>query len=264
MKCPDDKAIAYTAVVVVCAIAVSLVGVAVTGVIAGAGMLGAGAIGGAVAGGGSRPSEDVQFDRNSALGKLQEMGQKLEESSRKMEAAEKSGDQSAQVSAALEGLGTLLGGGKRVDPIGVEQLTPLVPETFAGLPKRSSSAEKSGIVGLMVSKAEATYSDGSRSVTLDLSDTGGVSGLVGLAGWIGMEGEREDDNGTERTRRIDGRIVHERTSKRGGSNEYGIVVGDRFIVKATGSGVDLNSLKAGVAALDLAKLEAMKAAGGQK
>src|SRR5262249_55545622 len=133
---------------------------------------------------GSSSGSEVEFDKNSPLGKLQELGKKMEESNKKIEAAEKKGDQSAQIAAAVEGIGTLLGGGKRVDPIGIDELKPLIPETFAGLPKTSSNAEKNGIAGLMVSKAEATYSDGAdKRVTLQISDSGGISGLMGLAGW---------------------------------------------------------------------------------
>src|SRR5581483_6538679 len=138
-------------------------------------------------------TRQVQFDKNSTLGKLQAFSEKLDESNRKIEAAQKSGDQKAGVAAAMEGLGTLLGGGRRVDPIGIDQLKPFVPDTFAGLPKTRGKAEKSGIAGLMVSKAEATYSDGAgKSVTLDISDTGGASGLVSLAGWVNVQGESED------------------------------------------------------------------------
>jgi hypothetical protein len=53
-------------------------------------------------------------------------------------------------------------------------------------------------------------------------------------------------------------------SKRGGTNEFGIVLGDRFVVSATGSGVNLDELKAAVSSLDLGKLEAMKDVGVQK
>src|SRR5580700_7433705 len=42
MKCPPDKAIGYTVVVVICAIVINLVIVAVGGAIAGAGLIGAG------------------------------------------------------------------------------------------------------------------------------------------------------------------------------------------------------------------------------
>jgi hypothetical protein len=261
MKCPADQAVAYTLVVVVCAIILSVVITAVGGTIAGAGLIGRSALGGAA----SRSSSEVQFDKNSAMGKLQDLGNKLEQSNKKMEAAQKSGDEKAQVAAAFEGLGTLLGGGKRVDPIAIDELKSLVPESFAGLPKTASSAERTGIAGLMVSKAEATYRDGAaKSVRLDISDTGGVSGLLGLASWAGVEGEKDDDSGSEKTQKVGGRLVHERTSKTGGTNEFSIVLGDRFVVSAKSSGIGVNELKAAVAGLDLAKLESMKDAGAQK
>jgi hypothetical protein len=266
MKCPEDKAIGYTVVVVICAIVLSVVISLVGGLFLGAGMMGAGAmkggLAGAMRGGTSRP--DVVFDKDSPMGKLEAFGKKMEESGKKMEAAQKSGDEKAQMAAAMEGLGTILGGGKRVDPIGIEQLKSFVPDSFAGLPKTSSKAEKNGIAGLMVSKAEARYGDSSgKNVTLEVSDTGGASGLLGLAGWIGVQGEKEDQYGSEKTQTVDGRLVHEKISKGGGSNEFAMVLGDRFVVSATGN-VDLASLKSAVSGLDLGKLESMKDVGVQK
>ena len=262
MKCPEDKALGYTAVVVVCAIVLSLVVGSIGAVVAGAGAIGAGALGGTAA---RRSSGEIQFDKDSPMGKLQDFGKKLEESNKKMEAAQKSGDQNATAAAAMESLGTLLGGGKRVDPVAIDQLKVFVPESLAGLAKTASSAEKTGIAGLMVSKAEARYGDGAgKTVTLEISDTGGVSGLIGLASWAGMEGEKDDDSGTEKTQKVGGRLVHERSSKRGGSNEFGIVLGNRFIVSAKSSGVGVDELKAAVRGLDLAKLESMADAGVHK
>ena len=257
MHSPQEKAIPYTVVVVVCAIVLSVVITAVGGLLVGAGMVGSGALTSA-----RSSSSDVQFDKNSPLGKLQDLGKKMEESNKKMEAAGKAGDTNAQAAAAVEGLGALLGGGKRVDPIGIDQLKPLVPETFGGLPKISSSADKSGIAGFMVSKAEARYGDGAgKTVTLEISDTGGVSGIMALAGWAGIEGESEDDNGSERTQKVNGRLTHEKTSKNGGTNEFAVVLVDRFVVSAKGTGVDVGTLKAAVSGMSLAKLESMKDAG---
>ncbi len=258
MKSPQDKALPYTVVVLICAIVISIVLAAATAMVAGAGMLG-GASSTASSGG------DVQFDKDSALGKLQDISKKMEESAKKGEAAAKSGDPNAQAAAAIEGLGALLGGGKRVDPVGIDRLKPLVPETLAGLPKTSSNAEKTGFANLMVSKAEATYSDGAgKRVVLDISDTGGVSGIMALAGWASVEGEREDDTGSERTQRINGRLTHEKTSKNGGTNEFALVIAERFVVSAKGTGVAVAALKAAVGGLDLAKLESMKDVGVTK
>jgi hypothetical protein len=207
-------------------------------------------------------SSDVQFDKNSPLGALQEFAKKAEESSKKVEAAQKSGDPNAAAAAGVAALGSLLGGGSRVEPLDIEQLKPFVPETFAGLKRTSSNAEKSGIAGLQVSKAEARYSDdNNKSVELEVSDTGGVSGLMAFAGWAGVQGAREDDEGSEKTQKIDGRLVHEKTSKTGGTNEYSVVLGDRFVVSAKGDGVDVNTLKSAVSSLDLGKLESMKGVG---
>lgn len=256
MKSPQDKALPYTAVVVVCAIVLGFIVAAISAIVIGGAMLTSGALS---ASNSSSSSSTVQYDKNSPMGKLQEIAKAAEDSSKKMEAAAKSGDANAQANAAMEGLGALLGGGKRVDPVDIEQLKPLVPDTLAGMAKASSRAEKSGIGSLMVSKAEARYGDGDKQMTLEVSDTGGVSGLLAIAGWA--QGVSEDDNGSERTQKVDGRLTHEKVSKSGGTNEYAIVIADRFVVSAKGTGVDINTLKSAVSSIDLAKLESMKTIG---
>jgi hypothetical protein len=263
MKCPQEKAAGYTVVVVVCAIVLSVVIGALGAGIAGVGMFGAGAGHGL---GGVHRSAPVEFDKDSPMGKLQAMGKALEESNKAMEAAKKSGDPNAQAAAAMAGLGAVLGGGKKVDPVGIDQLKPFIPETFAGLAKLSSSAEKTGAMGMVVSKAEAKFGDGAqKNVSLDISDAGGASGLLGMAGWMGVQGEKEDDDGFERTKNENGRLIHEKGAKRaGGRNEFTVVLGGRFIVSAKGHGIDLPALKTAVSGLDLAKLEGMKDVGVQK
>jgi hypothetical protein len=270
MKSPENQALGYTAVVVICAIVLSVVISVVGGVVVGAGLYGSGAAAGMLGTGGgmargSSSASEVQFDKNSPLGKLQDLGNKLDASAKKMEAAQKSGDQNAQAAAGMEALGTLFGGGKRVDPIAIDQIKAFVPETLAGLPRTASNAEKTGFAGLMVSKAQATFGDGAgKSITLEISDSGGASGLVGLAGWAGVQEEKEDQYGSERTGKVDGRLTHEKISKTGGTNEFGVVLGDRFMVSATGRGVSLPELKTAVASLDLGKLESMKDVGVKK
>jgi len=254
-KSPQDKAVPYTVVVLVCAIVIWIVIAMIGSMVVGTGMAGAALMG-------ANRSSDVTVDKDSPLGKLDALGKKLDESNKKMEAAAKSGDPNAQAAAAIESLGTLLGGGKRVEPVSPDALKPLVPDNFAGLPKTRSSSEKDGALGLMMSKAEATYGDGAdKRATLEITDTGGVSGLTALAGWAGVEGDSDDENGSERTYKKDGRLVHEKLSKSGGTNEFAIVIADRFVVTAKGNGVALDALKSAVSGLDIGKLEGLKAVG---
>jgi len=265
MKSPKEKAAGYTIVVIICAIVLYVVIGAVVAAVGGAGMMAAGRLNGLTRGAGTPalgPGQ-VQFDKDSLLGKMQAMGQAAEANNKRMEAARKSGDVNAQAQLAMQGLAAILGGGKRVTPLGIEQLKPFVPATFAGLGRTGGSAEKNGMAGLSVSKAEGRYGDhGQKHVTLEVTDTGGASGLVGLAGWMNLQGEREDEDGFEKTAKVDGRLMHEKGSKHpGGRNEFTVVLGDRFVVSAQGTGVELAELKAGVAGLELAKLEALKSVG---
>ena len=79
----------------------------------------------------------------------------MEESNKKIEAAEKSGDTERTSGRGARRPWHAARRGQHVDPIDIDQLKPFVPDTFAGLPKKSSNAEKNGVAGLMVSKAEA-------------------------------------------------------------------------------------------------------------
>lgn len=259
MKSPEDKAIGYTAVVVICAIVLSIVIGVLTTCIGGAGMLASGALGGMS---GRSSGSDIVVDKDSPIGKLQDFSKSMEAAGKKMETAEKSGDQAAQMAAATGALGALLGGGKNVEAIGVDQLKTFIPDTLAGLAKKSSKAEKNGMAGLMVSKAEATYGDDSgKSIELELSDAGGASGLMGLAASMNVQGEKEDQYGSEKTTKVNGRMITEKVSKNGGANEYSVVVGGRFVVSAKGRGLSIGDVRNAVTSMDLAKLESMKDAG---
>ena len=258
MKCPEEKSIGYTVVVVICAIVLSVVITAVGGMFAGAGMLATGAFGGRSA------ASSVQFDKDSPVGKLEQFGKNMEAAGKKMEAAQNSGNQEEAMKAAMSGLGAALGGGTAVEAVDIEKLKPLVPETFAGLAKKSSSSDKSGAAGFMVSKAEAQYADtAGKNIQLEITDMGSARGLMGLASWANVQGEKEDQYGTEKTQKVNGRLVHEKSRKSGGG-EYSVVIADRFMVEAKSASVDLGTLKSAVSSLDLGKLEAMKDEGVTK
>ena len=248
MKSPPEKSVPYLVVVIVCAIVLWIVIGIVTATTAAM----------------FAPSmtidrsSSVTYDKDSRLGQLEEFSKKMEAAGKKMEDAQKGGDPSKQMEAAMGALGTALSGGKGVEPVQLDVLKPFMPDRFAGMPRTDEHSERSGVAGLMVAKAAATYGGDGKSVDLEVVDTGGAAGLMGLASWMGIQGEKEDANRRESTRKEGNRVIHEQVDKRGGSNEYTVVVGDRFVVTATGHGVGIDALKAGVGSVDLRKLEATK------
>ncbi len=251
MKNPPEKTVAYTVVIIVVAIVVGIILGVVSSVLMAPAMIGAARMGAA--------APTVTYDRDSKLGKLDEFGKKMEEASKRMEAAQKSGDSKAQMEAAMGALGTAMSGGKGVEPVQLDALKPFVPATFAGLPQTATQSDRSGVPGLMIAKVQGSYGDASgKNVNLELVDTGGAAGLMGLASWMGVQGEREDGNRRESTRKEGNRLVHEEASKTGGHNKYVVVLADRYVVSAEGTGVDVATLKSAVGSLDLGKIESLK------
>ncbi len=250
MGAPREKAAGYTALVVVVGIVLGFILALVVG-LATAPFRGVASMAAA-----SR----VTYDKDSAAGKLDEFAKKMEEASKRMEAAQKSGDTGKQMEAAMGALGTAISGGKGVEPVQLAALKPFLPDNFAGMPRTAQRADRSGVAGLMAAKVENEYSDGTRRVELEVTDTGGAAGLMGLAAWasLGVSKESENDQRVERMHREGSRMVREEISKRGGTNTYSVILADRFVVSAEGQGVDIGALKSAVNSLDLAKIEALK------
>jgi hypothetical protein len=122
------------------------------------------------------------------------------------------------------------------------------------------SVERNVAMGIQMSEAHATYANkAGRSIQLDITDTGSAKGLLALAGWVGVEGEKQSERGYEKTYRNDGRLVHEECD--GSYGEFAVVLGDRFTVSLQGEAGSIDELKAALSAVDLKGLEALKGEG---
>ncbi len=259
MKAPPEKAGVYTAIVVVVALVISLIIGAVVGAIAG---VGAGLTGGL--GNSSSSSGDLKFDPNSPLGKLAEMGKNAEQASKDYEAAQKSGDTEAQQKAMGQMMGSIFSGGDQVESLPPERLKGFLPETLSGLARTDFSAERNQAMGMQISEASARYSDGNKSLRLEITDMGSAKGLMGLASWASVEQDKETDSGYERTRKEGGRILHEQWDNQSHDGEFTVVLGERFSVKVSGQADSIDQLKSAVGTIDLNGLEALKGEGVKK
>lgn len=259
MKAPQDKAVAYTAVSVICAIVTMVIVGAIVGSVTA--LTGLSSYRNANFSGNA-----TEFEASGALGELAKAGKKFEDAGKKLEEANKSGSQQAQAdaqAAATQALGAALGG--EVEVVDKDKLKALLPENLGGLKRTSVSAEKTAMGGFSISKAEAQYGDdANHRIRLVVTDTGG-SKLLGAAFTFGLiESEKETENGYEKTGKVDGRPSHEQFRKSDSSGEFTVYVANRFIVEAKGEQVDMATIKSAASAVGFAKLEAMKDEGAKK
>jgi len=229
MKTPEEKALPYTAVVVLVAILISIViGVVTSSVMAMSGALNPmGALGAAqVSGTVKIPGGEASVD----LGKLQAAAKAIE-----------SGES-----------------GPVTDP---DALKAYLPASVAGFTRGDVSASSGGAAGIEGSEAEAQYAKGDATLRLQVTDLGQAGALAGLAGSFKVKSSKETATGYEKMGVVNGRMTQESYDRESKSGEYSVLVGERFMVQARGDGVTMDELKAAVNAVGLPRLEAAAKAG---
>jgi len=263
MKCPPDKTVGYTAVTILVAIVVGFVlGLAVNSVA----RYGYGFGGPPVSFNVPSPSNGTgTFASGSAGADLQAWAKNVANASKQIDAAQKSGDTSAQANAVGQMVGAALGSAGKVESLAPERIKSFVPDSLEGLKRTQLTSERNAAMGMQISKATAVYSDGaSHNLNLEITDTGALKGLVGFAsGWAGVEQDKETDAGYEKTYKSGGQLVHEKWDNQSHSGEYGVIVGDRFSVTVSGNAANIDDLRRAVGNVNLTSLAALKNEGVQ-
>jgi hypothetical protein len=155
-----------------------------------------------------------------------------------------------------------LQGGEQVEVVPFRELQALLPEKLAGFERISKEGETTGAMGMNVSRAEAKYKDGDDEVKIEVVDTGGLGmAMMGMAAWSGITIDKEDENGYERTSKLDGYKCYEKFRKNGRTSELAIIVEGRFLVTASkrdANEKDMDRMKKVVKDMDLSKLAKKK------
>jgi hypothetical protein len=263
MKCPPEKAVGYTAVTIIVMIVIYFViGLIVGGVSTWSGM---NPYRGAFNSSLHDRSAGAGFAAGSAGAALQSYADNLQKATKQMDSAQKAGDSNAQGAAVGAMLGAALGNNGKVEALAPDAIKPFIPDTLNGLQRTQFSVQRNAALGMQMSTGTATYSDGGQhSLNLEISDTGSLKGLVGFAtGYAGAEQDTETDTGYDKLYKSGGQLIHEKWDNRSASGEYGVIVGDRFSVKVSGSASSIADLKSAVASLNLSGLAALKNQGVQ-
>ena len=260
MRCPPDKAGAYTAVVIVCGIVAGILLFAVSHLFSPMGRMG---MGGLAAGAGGRGADVTIKTPDGAnltinSGNMAEMAKRMEEAGKRMESAQKSGDSAAAGKAMGEMMGAITGG--NAVPIASSDLKTLLPESVGDMKRTSFEASGNQAMGIAVSSAKASYANGDRNLNLSITDTGGLASMAALAGWANMKMDKETDGKVEKVYKDGARTMHEEYQKDGSHGEVTVILSNGVIVEAEGNRMDVDLLKKVIAGVDLGKIEAMKRA----
>jgi len=249
MKCPPEKAGAYTAVVIVCGIVAAVILGAVMAVfMPSAGMHGAFNTGG----------QDSNVTIKTPGGEVNIDTAKMEAMARKMEEAGKSGDAAAAGKAAGAMISAMAG--TNAAPIASADLKALLPEAIGELKRESVESGGGDVAGIGGSSAKAAYAAGDKRVRLSVTDLGGLGGVAAMAAWANVTSDRETSSEIEKTYKSGERTVHEKQLKDGSSAEYTVLLANGVVVEAQGDKVELAALKSVVDGFGLAKVEALKRA----
>ena len=137
-------------------------------------------------------------------------------------------------------------------PVEPAKLQELLPESIGGY-KRTAVESVGAAVG---ANAEGTYEDGSgHRFQLKVTDMSALGALAGLGTALGVEQNREDANGYEKTGTVDGHMQSESWNKADSRGKFGLVIADRFLVEADGTAASIDELKDAVAEIDADDLE---------
>ena len=153
-------------------------------------------------------------------------------------------------------------GMNNVEPVDFRKLKDLLPDEVAGIEKTKSQGEKSGAMGIKMSKAEANYEEDEKQIDITITDmgfmsAGGLGGFMSM-GWLMAEIDRESDTEYEKTTSFNGHKGFEKYNYERKRGELSIMIADRFLVQIEGDKVSMDDMKDAMDDLDLDELEDMK------
>jgi len=217
MKVPQDKAVGFTAVTILCAVVLMMITAPIAGILTGA-LFGSPLPTIASSDGGRLTLPGgASFDTS----KVEQMGKQME--------------------AAANG---------KAPPVDASRMQSLLPETIGSYQR--TATETSGMA--MGSQAEGTYTAGDNSFRLKITDMSAIGAIAGLGAAMGVQKSREDADGYERTGTVDGQMQSESWSKSRNSGKFSIVIANRFMIEAEGKAANIDELKSAVNSVDQGNL----------
>jgi hypothetical protein len=207
----------------------------------------------------------VACGKSEAERRAEEAARQMEEAAKKVQQAARQGGGSAEevargmeeMARGLAGAAGALGGGegKAAEPVAFRDLMTLLPSLDGW--ERSEPEGERMTAPMAYAIASARYTRGEAKIDLKLTDSALHQVLLLPYALITSGGfERETSTGYEKAVKVAGHPAMETWNGPDRRGELTVIVGKRFVVSATGSGVDsTRDLHALVGRIDLEKLQ---------
>jgi len=258
MKVPQDKALPYTAVLVVCSLVAGLVVGLLSAALTGAGSGGAMRMGAASGKGDVEirlPGTEIRID----TGKLEEAGKQMEAASKRMEEAQARGDGQAAGKALTEMMGAMTGAGQGGKPFAPEAMQQALPDRLLRMERTAIEARTDAAMGMSLSRVTAEYSSEQARIEVGLQDIGAVPALAMVMGaWAGSTVNRETRDEVEKVFQRDGITFKEEYRKDGSQAEMTALLPNGVLVELSGDSVDIDGLRQAWSAIDVKRLAGLK------
>jgi len=145
--------------------------------------------------------------------------------------------------------------GENVEVVDFRELKKLMPNRIAGMKQKSSTGEKTGMLGFKFATAKAKYEDGDQSLDMSITDVAGIGILTAsMAAWTNMDMDRETESGYERTTQIDGHPAFEKWDGDRKRGELSVFVDERYIITIEGRNIAEKDLRKALDGINLNQL----------
>jgi hypothetical protein len=147
--------------------------------------------------------------------------------------------------------------GKAYEPVSFKALQGFFPDV-SGWEKEKPTGE-SMTAPVKFSQAETAYTQGDARIEVKIVDTAMSKMLTLPYQMFLMAGyQKETDTGYEKAAKVGGNPGWEKWDSEAKRAELGVIVGQRFLVTADGSGTDVKTVQGVIGKMDLGKLAGLK------
>ncbi len=163
-------------------------------------------------------------------------------------------EQTTLAEAAVKALQSAAGA-ETSDP---EILKGYLPESVSGgFGRVGTSTGHDEVAGVEGSGAQGSYEKGASRIKVRVVDVGSSGALAGLVTAFNVRSSTGAADHYEKVSEVDGRLTQESYDWPRHAGSYSVMVGQKFVVQASGENVSMDELKAAVRAVDVAGLETL-------